>query len=542
MAKAKPKLKVLVSDSLPPEGLKILTSEKSFQVDDKPGLSVDELKSIIGEYDGIVIRSGTKLTADVLKEATNLKAIARAGVGVDNVDVPTATQLGIVVMNTPDANTISTAELTMALLLALARKIHAASASLKGGQWDRKSFKGTQLAGKTLGVIGLGRIGTAVALRSLGFEMKVIGYDPFFAGSKDLEQRITVVKNLDDLVTKADIITVHVPKSEDTVGMIGAEQLGKMKKGVMLINAARGGIINEGALYDALESGKVAGAALDVFVKEPPEDRRLADHPKVLAVPHLGAQTAEAQLLVAQEAAQIMADFLTGRGMANAVNMPAIDFARAGELRPYLQLGQRLGMLLGELNRGRMKKLTVNYGGAVCELPYRQATIAIVMGLLHGRVNERLTMVNAMLVAKDKGVEVVETLTEEHCSYVTAVEAVIESDKETHSMVGTLLGGSHPRIVRVDGIDVEVPPEGNILMTFHEDRPGVIGHTGTVLAEQGVNIAYMTCGRQGERGQEATLFITLDSAPKDGTLAALNGIKGMHRVLHVALPPLDVAE
>ena len=531
--------KVLVSDNLPDEGLDILKKEEGLEVDYRPGLSPEELKSQIGAYDGIVIRSGTKLTAEVLKEATNLRAIARAGVGVDNVDVPTATQLGIVVMNTPDANTISTAELTMALILSMARKIHPAAASLESGAWDRKSFKGTQLAGKTMGVIGLGRIGTAVALRAAGFEMKVMGYDPFFAGGKDIEQRITVVDDLDELLTKSDIITVHVPKTEDTLGMLGAEQMAMMKKGVLLVNAARGGIIDEAALYEALNSGQVAGAALDVYSKEPPEDRRLVDHPNVLAIPHLGAQTAEAQLLVAKDAAQLMADFLAGRGMANAVNMPAIDYARAGELKPYLQLGQRMGMLLGELNRGRMRRVTINYSGAICELSYRQATIAIVMGLLHGRVNERLTMVNAMLIAKDKGIEVVETLTGENPSYVTAVEVVVESDKETHSMVGTLLGEKHPRIVQADGIDVEVPPEGNIIITFHEDRPGVIGRTGMLLAEQDVNIAYMTCGRQGGRGQEATLFITLDSAPKEGTLEALRALEAMHRVLHVPLPPLD---
>jgi D-3-phosphoglycerate dehydrogenase len=337
---------------------------------------------------------------------------------------------------------------------------------------------------------------------------------------------------------QADIITVHVPKSAETLGMINAAAIAKMKKGVMLINAARGGIIDEGALFDALQSGHVARAALDVFVKEPPEDRRLVDHPNVLAVPHLGAQTEEAQLMVSIEASHALADFLQGRGMANAVNMPAIDYSRAGELRPYLQLGQRMGMILGELNQGRMKKLTVKYSGAVTELSYRQATIAVVMGLLHGRVTDRLTMVNAMLIAKDKGIEVVETVTEDNPSYVTAVEGVIESDKETHTLVGTLLGEKHPRIVAVDGIDFELPPAGNILITFHEDRPGVIGQTGTLLAKQDVNIAYMTCGRQNGRGATAMLGITLDSAPKDKTLKDLRAMDAMRRVLHVALPPL----
>jgi len=530
--------KVLVADKLPNEGLAILKAEKDMETDVKTGLPPEELRKILGVYDGIIIRSATKLTADVLQAGVNLKAIARAGVGVDNVDVPTATQMGIVVMNTPDGNTISTAELTIALILGLSRKIHRASASLLRGEWDRKSFQGAQLAGKVLGVIGLGRIGSAVARRMLGFDMKVVAYDPFFAGSKELEQRITIVKNLDDLLEESDIITVHVPKTADTAGMIGAGQIAKMKKGVMLVNAARGGIVNENALFDALESGHVAGAALDVFTKEPPEDRRLVDHPNVLAVPHLGAQTEEAQLMVATQAAQLMADFLAGRGLGNAVNMPAIDYSRAGELRIYLELGQRMGLILGALNQGRLRKLTVNYSGAVAELPYRQASIAVVMGLLHGRVTERMTMVNALLIAKDKGLEVVETVTEAHPSYVTAVEAVIESDKEKHSLVGTLLGEKHPRIVAVDGIDIEVPPEGNIIITFHEDKPGVIGRTGTLLAGQNVNIAYMTCGRQGGRGEEATLFITLDSAPPEAALEELRRLDAMHRVLHVALPPL----
>jgi D-3-phosphoglycerate dehydrogenase / 2-oxoglutarate reductase len=531
-------MKVLVSDKLPDAGLAILQNEKDIEVDVNTGLPPEELKSIIGQYDGILIRSGTKLTADILSAATKLKAVARAGVGVDNVDVPTATQLGIVVMNTPDANTISTAELAISLIMGLCRKIHPAAASLGRGEWDRKSYKGTQLAGKTLGVIGLGRIGTAVATRMLAFDVKVIGYDPFFAGNKELEQQISVVDNLDAVFTQCDIITVHVPKTADTLGMIDAAAIAKMPDGVMLVNAARGGIIDEDALLEALESGKVSGAALDVYTQEPPADRRLVEHAKVLAVPHLGAQTDEAQLLVAKDASQALVDFLTGRGMGNAVNMPAVDFARAGELKPYMQLGQRLGMLLGVLNEGRVKKLTVNYSGTVSELSYRQVTITLLMGMLHGRVNERLTMVNAMLVAKDKGIEVVETVTEEHPSYVTAVEAVIESDKGPHRLVGTLLGEKHARIVAVDGIELEMPPEGNIIMTLHEDRPGVIGQTGLLLAEQGVNIAYMTCGRQGERGDLAMLGITLDSAPEESTIEKVREIDGMKRVLHVALPPL----
>ena len=531
-------LKVLVSDKLPDEGLAILTGEEGMQVDVNTGLPPEELKKIIGEYDGIIIRSGTKLTADVLSAAGNLKAIARAGVGVDNVDVPTATQLGVVVMNTPDANTISTAELTVALILGLCRKIHAAAASLGRGEWNRKAFKGTQLAGKTVGVIGLGRIGSTVARRMAAFDMKVVGYDPFFAGSKELQQRVSIVNDLDELLAQSDVITVHVPKTADTLGMLSAERIAHMKKGVMLVNAARGGIIDEAALLAALESGQVAGAALDVYTEEPPENRTLVEHPGVLAVPHLGAQTEEAQLLVAKEASQILVDFLTGRGMGHAVNMPAIDFARAGELRPYLELGQRMGMLLGELNRGRMRKLPVNYSGVVCDLSYRQATISLVMGLLHGRVTERLTMVNALLIAKDKGIEIVETMTDESRSYLTAVEAIIESESESHSLVGTLLGERHPRIVCLDGIDVEVPPEGNMIITFHEDKPGVIGQTGSLLAAQDVNIAYMTCGRKGRRGEEASLCITLDSAPEETTLDSLRAMGAMHRVLHVALPPL----
>ncbi len=534
-------LKVLVSDKLPEEGLAILKAEADIQYDMKTDLSPDELKAIIGQYDGIVIRSGTKLTADILQAATRLRAVARAGVGVDNVDVPTATQLGIVVMNTPDANTISTAELAFTLMIALCRKVSPAAASLKAGQWDRKSYKGTQLAGKTLGVIGLGRIGTAVALRALAFDMKVIGYDPHFAGSRDLENRIRVVKQLDDLLAESDIITVHVPKTPETAGMIGAEEIARCKKGVRFVNAARGGIIDEGALFEGLESEQVAGAALDVFVKEPPEDRRLVDHPNVLAVPHLGAQTEEAQLMVSVEASRAMVEFLQGRALVGAINVPAVDYSRAGELRVYLQLGQRMGMLLGALNQGRMKRLVINYAGAVTELSYRQATIAIVMGLLHGRVNERLTMVNAMLVAKDKGLEVLETQTDDDPSYVTSIRAKVESDKESHVMLGTLLGGNHPRIVEVDGIDVEVPPEGNLILTFHEDKPGVIGRTGSLLAEQGVNIAYMTCGRRGSRGEEASLLITCDSAPPEVALEELRKLPEMHRVLHVPLPPINAS-
>ena len=532
-------MKILVADKLADEGLEILRAEPGFEVDVQTDLAPEDLKAILGQYDGICIRSGTKLTADILAEPGNLRAIARAGVGVDNVDLPTATRHGIVVMNAPDGNTLSTAELTVGLMLAASRKFVPACNSLKCGQWDRKAYKGNQVAGKTVGILGLGRIGTAVAKRCLGLEMKVIGFDPFIAGAPpDLARYIRLVDNLDALLAEADYLTVHTPMSDETRGIVGAAQLARLPRGAYVINAARGGIVDEDALLQALESGHLAGAALDVYPKEPPENRALAEHPNVLCLPHLGASTVEAQRNVAIDACHNLVDYLAGRELRNAVNVPAIDFAAVGELRPYAELGHRMGAILAALMRGRLRRLAVTYAGEIAEEPYRQVTLSVVLGMLQRVSSTPLNMVNAMVVAQDEGLEVAEQTASDARGYVSSVRVLAEGDQESHSTQGTVFQQRYVRIIAIDDFYMELKPEGDLVITLNEDRPGVIGEVGSTFGKMGINIASLTFGRKLDT-QEACLALTLDNVPPKDLLDELRSKDFMRRVQHVSLPPLQ---
>jgi D-3-phosphoglycerate dehydrogenase len=532
-------MKILVSDKLADEGIEILRSEPGAEVDVNTDLSPDELKQVIGQYDGICIRSGTKLTAEVLAEPGNLKAIARAGVGVDNVDLPTATRHGIVVMNAPDGNTLSTAELTIGLMLAVSRKFVPACDSLKSGEWNRKAYKGNQVAGKTVGIIGLGRIGTAVAKRCLGLEMKVIGYDPFIAGSPpDLAKEIHLVDNLDALVAEAEYVTVHTPLSDETRGIIGKKELERLPEGAYVINAARGGIVDEDALLEALESGHLGGAALDVYPTEPPENRALVEHPKVLCLPHLGASSVEAQRNVAIDACHNLLDYLAGRELRNAVNVPAIDFAAVGELKPYAELGHRAGAILAALMHGRLRRLIVTYAGEIAKEPYRQVTVSVVMGMLQRVCSTPLNMVNAMVVAKEEGLQISEQTETDGQGYVSRVRVVAEGDKESHSIQGTVFHQRYVRMTAIDDFYMELVPAGDIVITFNEDRPGVIGEVGTTFGKMGINIASMTFGRKLDT-KEACLALTLDTVPPKNLLEDLRAKDFMKRVQHVSLPPLQ---
>jgi len=532
-------MKILVSDKLADEGLDILRAEPSFEVDVNTDLTPEDLKATIGQYDGICIRSGTKLTADVLAEPGNLKAIARAGVGVDNVDLPTATRHGIVVMNAPDGNTLSTAEVTVGLMLAASRNMAPACASLKAGEWNRKAFKGNQVAGKTIGIIGLGRIGTAVAKRCLGLEMKVIGYDPFIAGAlPELAKQIRLVDNLDALVAEANYLTVHTPMTDETRGIIGARELAALPEGAYVLNAARGGIIDEDALLEALKAGHLGGAALDVYPSEPPENRELVEHPKVLCLPHLGASTEEAQRNVAIDACHNLVDCLAGRELRNAVNVPAIDFAAVGELKPYAELGHRMGTILAALMHGRLRRLVVTYAGDIAEEPYRQVTISVVMGMLHRVSGTPLNMVNAMVVAQEEGLEISEQTETDAHGYVSAIRVLAEGDKESHSVRGTVFQQRYPRITAIDDFYMELRPAGDLLITFNEDRPGIIGEVGSTFGKMSINIASLTFGRKLDT-QEACLALTLDTVPPKDLLEDLRAKDFMHRVQHVSLPPLQ---
>ena len=531
-------MKILVTDKLAEEGVAILKAEPGIEVDLKVGIKPDELKAIIGQYDGICIRSETKLTADVLSNPGKLRAIARAGVGVDNVDLPTATRHGIVVMNAPDGNTLSTAELTMGLLLAVSRNIAPACACLKGGKWDKKSYMGNLLAGKTIGIIGLGRIGKAVAKRCLAFDMKVIGYDPFVAGAAgELAKQIRLVNNLAELLKESNYLTVHTPLTDETRGIVGKKELEMMPKGAFIINAARGGIIDEAGLLEVLNSGHLAGAALDVYTKEPVEDRGLVDHPKVLCLPHLGASSHEAQRNVSIDACHNIVDYLTGRELRGAVNVPSIDFASVGALKPYAELGHRMGAVLAAMMHGRLKRLVITYAGDIAKESYKQVSISIIMGLLQRVSATPLNMVNALVVAKETGLDVSERTSADARGYVSSMRIVAEGDVESHSVYGTVFHGHYPRITAFDEFYMELKPEGDLVITFNEDRPGVIGEVGATFGKHKINIASLTFGRKIDT-KEACLALTLDAAPPAAVMEELRGKAFMKRVHHVTLPPL----
>lgn len=513
------KYRVLITDNLAPAGIKLLEETGRIEVDNRSGLKPADVREALKTADGIIIRSGTTLTDELLAGQKRLKVIVRAGVGVDNIDLAAATREGIVVMNTPAGNTTSTAEHTIAMLLALSRNIGAADASMKAGKWDRKSFTGTQLAGKTLAVIGLGRIGLAVAQRAKGLEMKVIGYDPLLSEERAAELGIELSRIVDDVVTRCDFLTVHTPLTDETRGIINAERLAKMKKGVRIINCARGGIVDEEALADAIESKHVAGAALDVFVKEPPGENRLTKLPGVLATPHLGASTDEAQELVAVEAAEIISGFLIRSEVRHAVNMIPVSAAEMVGLKSYLDLGRRLGLLLGQLKRGSgVKSANIEYRGEAVGKHTKLITSAFAAGLLENSLTENVNIVNAQLLAQSRGITINETSSREIGDFATLIKATVETDSGELSASGTIFGKQFLRLVRLGPFGLDAYLDGLLLIYRHHDVPGLIGHIGTVFGRQGVNIAHMALGR-GEKGGTAIAVFNLDNEPSAEALA-----------------------
>ena len=533
-------MKVLVADKLSAAGIEWLASQPDVEVEVQPGLSPEELAKIAGDCDGMIVRSGAKVTADVLAAAPKLRGIARAGVGVDNIDVVEATSRGVLVMNTPDANTISTAELAITLMMALSRKISPANASLKAGQWDRKPFQGTQLAGKTLGVIGLGRIGQAVAERAMAMEMRVIGFDPYFP--PHAQTGFTVLQDLAAVCSQADYITVHVPKSDETLGMIGAAEIAQMKPSVRLINAARGGIIDEAALADALDTGQVAGAALDVYTAEPPASdvhRRLIDHPNVLAVPHLGASTEEAQDQVAVDAAKELVGALRGEEVCNAVNAPGFDGALPESIRPFTQLAERLGTILSAVTQGTLMKVEVSYCGDIGSMNVAPITTHLLVGFLAPRFDVPVNVVNAPVLAKDRQIEVVTTLSETSREFTNLMEVTVQTDQVARRGCGTVLDDRYPRITSLDGYRMELKPEGHVAILFNKDCPGVIGHYGTTFGDAGINIADMTVSRMSEG--VAVVGLNLDTAPTPEVMAQIRAIDFVTEAHAMELPPLPDA-
>jgi D-3-phosphoglycerate dehydrogenase len=533
-------MKILIADKLSKIGIDWLKSQTDVELDVKPGLPPEELAKIVGGYDGMIIRSGVKITAEVMASPGRLKCIARAGVGVDNVDVPVATAKGIIVMNTPGGNTLATAELTMTLMLALSRKVSPASASLKSGAWDRKSFEGTQLAGKTLGIVGMGRIGKAVAARAKAFDMRVIGYDPFFAGKPD---ELEMVKDLGELCKRADYITVHTPKTADTTGMIGREQIAVMKPTVRLINAARGGIIDVEELLKALNEKRVAGAALDVYQKEPPDseaEKALIVHPAVLAVPHLGASTEEAQDQVALEAAEQVVEALRGGSVRNAVNAPGFDQALPPLLRPYIELATRMGTVLASVTPGAIDKVEVIYRGAIGDMNVAPITTYLLVGLLQPRMGQPVNVINAPVLAKQRGVEVEQITSAKVKEFANVMEVTVRTNQMKRTAVGTIFGTRFPRLLSIDGFRTEMKPEGHVLISFGEDIPGVVGTFGSILARNRINIADMTFSSKKEPSK-GLVAINMDSPPTPALLDEIRKQKFVDAAYYLELPPLPAA-
>ncbi|OAN45580.1 phosphoglycerate dehydrogenase [Paramagnetospirillum marisnigri] len=498
--------KVLISDKLSPAAVQIF-KDRGIETDVKVGLAPDELKAIIGGYDGLAIRSNTKVTAEILAAATNLKVVGRAGIGVDNVDVPAATGRGVVVMNTPFGNSITTAEHAIAMMFALARDIPQANASTHAGKWEKSKFMGVELTGKVLGIVGCGNIGAIVADRAQGLRMRVIAYDPFLSHERAKELNVEKVE-LDELFPRADFITLHTPLTDATRNIIDAKAMAKMKKGVRIINCARGGLVVEEDLKAALDSGQVAGAALDVFKTEPAKENILFGHEKVVCTPHLGASTSEAQENVALQVAEQMADYLLTGAVTNALNIPSVSAEDAPKLRPYMRLANQLGSFAGQLTETGIKEVKIEYLGHVGGLNTKPLTAIVLEGLLKP-MNEAVNMVNAPVVAKERNIKVSEVKTDSEGDYHTLIRLTVVTDQRERSVAGTLFGGDKPRLVDIKGIAIEAELGPYMLYVTNQDKPGFIGALGSLLGQHGVNIATFHLGRN-EAGGDAILLTQVD--------------------------------
>jgi D-3-phosphoglycerate dehydrogenase len=515
--------KVLISDKLSPAAVAIFR-DRGIDVDLKPGLTPAELRAIIPDYDGLAIRSATKVTRELLDAAPRLKVVGRAGIGVDNVDVKSATSRGVVVMNTPHGNTITTAEHAIAMMFALARQIPEASASTRAGKWEKNRFMGVELTGKTLGLIGCGNIGSIVADRAVGLRMKVLAYDPYLTEKRAIELGVEKTE-LATLISRADVITLHTPLTEATRNILSRDALAKTRKGVRIINCARGGLVDEEALADAIESGHVAGAALDVFETEPATDSRLFQLENVVCTPHLGAATAEAQENVALQVAEQMSDFLLTGAVSNAINMPSVSAEDAPRLKPYMELCRLLGAFAGQLTQARegvLTRVTIEYEGQVASLNQRPLTAAMLAGLMSPAM-EGVNMVNAPVAARDHGIDVSETVHDRDSEYQTLVRVTVASDRMTRSVSGTLFAGSRPRIVEIKGIKVEADFGRHMLYVTNQDKPGFIGRFGALLADAGINIATFNLGRAAAGG-DAICLVSVDEPVPEAVLASVRAL------------------
>lgn len=501
--------RLLITDSMASEVAEILENTPGLKVDVKTSMKPDELKTVIKDYDALIVRSATKVTADIIEAAVKLSVIGRAGAGVDNIDIPAASKRGIVVMNTPGGNTVTTGEHAIAMMVSLARKIPQATASMKAGHWEKSKFMGNEYCNKTLGVIGLGRVGAVVAERAIGLKMNVIAHDPFI--SPEAAEKIGVqMVTLDELYANSDFITVHTPLSGETRNLINEESFAKMKKGVFLVHCARGGIVNEKTLYNALKSGKVAGAALDVFEEEPTKNLDLIRLDNVICTPHLGASTDEAQTNVAIAIAyQIAAYFATGE-IKGAVNFPSISAEVMAVVRPYLNLAEKLGAFQTQLVTGAIQEVTIEYSGDILNCNVAPISVSLIKGLLEPILTETVNYINAPLIAKERGIKIAEVKSSEIKDFTSLISLTVRTSKETSRTAGAVFGKNDSRIVRINEFSVEIVPEGYMLAVSNHDRPGVIGNLGTTLGDKKVNIARLHLSRDA-LAKKALVVLNTDS-------------------------------
>ncbi len=517
------KTKILVTDSLAPQGIQVFQQTPGFSVDLRVGLGPAEIKEVIGEYHGWVLRSGTKVTPEILEAAKNLKVIGRAGIGVENIDVDAASRRGIVVMNTPGGNNVTTGEHTICLMLALARHIPQADASLRTGEWKRDEFIGVELCNKTLGIIGLGNVGRIVAERAIGLKMKVIAHDPFVPVENAARMGVELV-SLDEIYERSDFITLHVPLTGETRGLINRNAFAKMKTGVRIINCARGGIVDEKELEQAIREEKVAGAALDVFVEEPPPcDHPLLKMEQVIATPHLGASTDEAQQNVSVAVAGQMVDFLARGVIRNAVNVPSVSPELLTILQPYLILAEKLGSFQVQMVASLPKEVDIEYGGEVTQYDVAPLTLAVLKGILTPVLESSVNYVNAPVVARERGIKVVESKSNRASDFASSIAVRVKTKEKETQVEGAIFGSNNPRIVKINNFYLEAVPEGYILLLHNRDVPGVVGAVGTLLGQKGINIAGLELGREKVGGMAISLVHVDDPVPKE-TLEALRSL------------------
>jgi len=529
-------MKVLISDNLAPVGEKIL-KEAGLEVDIKTGLAPDELKKIISEYDGLVIRSATKVTAEIIEAADNLKVVGRAGIGLDNVDVAAASKKGIIVMNAPDGNATTAAEHALAMMMSLSRKIPQATASMKEGKWEKKKFQGRELTGKTVGIVGIGRIGSIFADRAQGLRMKVIAYDPHMP--KDLVDKLGVeLVSLEELCKRADFISVHVPLTNETKNLISTEAFKNMKKETLFIDCARGGVVDEEALYEALKNGEITGAALDVFAVEPTtkENCPLLGLDNFVCTPHLGASTAEAQENVAVAIAEQMADYLLKGTITNAVNVPSVSADVLSQVGPYVTLAERLGAFHMQIAKGGVEEVTMEFSGDLAEMVTSPVTIAFLKGLFTPILKDAVNYVNAPIIAKERGIKVIESKTSKADAFLNLLTIRVKTTEGENVLAGTVFGKNEPRLVRLNTFRLEALPTGPMLFVYNKDVPGVIGILGVTLGKMGINISRMTVGREQEQGQNIILLNT-DTLISKELLQKVKELENIDDAMVLDLPP-----